>query len=189
MLRMARDELGFRPLAVAGTYEVGARACRECRGHSWARGWLACMQCWCSWPLPLSGLTCRPHLLPQTATAAQVLAAPKVSSEGVFGNFKVPAEGLQHEWVALPNWSLLTLAGHPVALTIENCANIPEVRLSSQAKVRGGGQGLGMGGCGVGAAGSILAAAAACLAAAAGPSHAHTLPPPLQHHNDRRRTS
>lgn len=89
-LRLARDELGFRPLAVAGDL--------------------------------------------QSATVEQVLSAPKVSSEGVFGNFKVPANGVQHEWVALPNWSVLTLAGHPVALTVENCAQVPEIRASSSAK-------------------------------------------------------
>ncbi|KAI3438182.1 hypothetical protein D9Q98_000619 [Chlorella vulgaris] len=90
MLRMSRDELGFRPLAVAGS---------------------------------LPGASCE-----------QVLAAPKVSSEGVFGNFTVPAHGVQHEWVALPNWSLLTLAVHPVALMLRNCIDIPAIRAASSAK-------------------------------------------------------
>lgn len=89
-LRLARDELGFRPLAVAGDL--------------------------------------------QTASADQVLAAPKVASEGVFGNFRVPPHGAGYEWVALPNWSVLTLAGHPVALMIENCADVARIREASTAK-------------------------------------------------------
>ena len=153
MLRMARDELGFRPLAVAGELLGGV-------------------------------------------SEAEVLAAPKVSSEGVFGNFRVPAEGVQHEWVvsfdapprraargcaalcylciqslacvstpeaeaeaesflvpclahaaafcppacrplqALPNWSIITLAVHPVVLTVADCALVPQIVLSSSAKVR-----------------------------------------------------
>ena len=46
----------------------------------------------------------------QVATGDQVLAAPKVSSEGVFGNFKIPPEGVDLEWVVsgaarwLPAW-------------------------------------------------------------------------------------
>lgn len=45
---------------------------------------------------------------------------------------------------ALPNWSVLTLAGHPVALTVENCAQVPEIRASSSAKVgRAGAAGPG----------------------------------------------
>lgn len=35
----------------------------------------------------------------QTASADQVLAAPKVASEGVFGNFRVPPHGAGYEWV------------------------------------------------------------------------------------------
>lgn len=136
-----------------------------------------------------------PHLLRpavQTASADQVLAAPKVASEGVFGNFRVPPHGAGHEWVvsgmlpgcreaspppvgvlgwpaaalrpcpmagrgvvrampptlrlltscaavrtaqALPNWSVLTLAGHPVALMVENCADVARIRDASAAKV------------------------------------------------------
>jgi hypothetical protein len=148
MLRLTRDELGFRPLAVAG--ELGS------------------------------------------ASGAQVAAAPKVASEGVFGNFRVPADGWELEWVvsapmgvvlpwssgeasktgggtcrgvavgfallgssallpaggpaypslvsriwwqALPSWSVLSLAGHPVALMIRNCADIPAIRESTAAKV------------------------------------------------------
>jgi hypothetical protein len=78
MLRMSRDELGFRPLAVAGS---------------------------------LPGASCE-----------QVLAAPKVSSEGVFGNFTVPAHGVQHEWVVsrrcTPPLSFLLL---PLALPPAHC--------------------------------------------------------------------
>ena len=43
----------------------------------------------------------------------------------------------RHLSQALPNWSLLTLAGHPVALSVENCAVVPEIRASSSAKVGG----------------------------------------------------
>ena len=125
-------------------------------------------------------------------TAEEVLAAPKVSSEGVFGAFRVPA-GAQYEWVVshmlrllrllrplgsegrgqpggdaelaavrrgglpgcdvicfrlplpplarpalqgLPNWSILTLAAHPVALRIDNCAVVPQISASSAAKTQ-----------------------------------------------------
>lgn len=37
---------------------------------------------------------------------------------------------------ALPNWSLLVLAGHPVALMVPNCADVPEIRTASSAKAR-----------------------------------------------------
>lgn len=36
---------------------------------------------------------------------------------------------------ALPNWSILQLAGHPVALSIPNCADVHEVMATSYAKV------------------------------------------------------
>eukprot|EP00887_Chlorella_sp_A99_P004991 scaffold4.g4991.t1 len=90
VLRMTRDELGFRPIAVAGSL--------------------------------------------QAATAAAVRAAPKVSAEGVFGNFRVPAEGAGQEWVGLPNWSIVAQAANPVALTVDNCAAVPEIRAAAAAK-------------------------------------------------------
>lgn len=37
---------------------------------------------------------------------------------------------------ALPNWSLLQLAGHPVAVGIPNCAEVPQIRAASYATVR-----------------------------------------------------
>ena len=154
VLRLTRDELGFRPVAAAGSL--------------------------------------------QDVTAAAVRAAPKVSAEGVFGNFRVPQEGVQHEWVVsagaawvapesrsrrrgkrlrdllpccwcsaactargaahpaskhsadcqpttfslpcfallqgLPNWSIVARAVNPVALTIENCAAVPEIATAVAAK-------------------------------------------------------
>ncbi|GAB4818970.1 hypothetical protein N2152v2_006016 [Parachlorella kessleri] len=68
----------------------------------------------------------------QECTAHDLRSAPKAASEGVFGNFRVPSGN--HEWVALPSWSVLQLAGHPVALTIPNCADVPEIRASLFAK-------------------------------------------------------
>jgi hypothetical protein len=81
VLRLTRDEVGCRPVAVVGAYG--------------------------------------------TARAADVRAGPKVSSEGVFGRFSVPSSGAALEWVPLPAWSILSLAGRPLALTVANCADVP----------------------------------------------------------------
>ena len=178
-----------------------------------------------------SPLPSLPPSPPQGTYSDDVLRAPKVSSEGVFGNFRVPADGTSHEWVvsatglggagrrgrgalpggaawggagggawwgaqavpgagactaaaaaaaaaacvlacalspacattpcalprlpgaaclvvtpprpshcpapqALPNWSVVTLAVHPVALTVADCAKVESIRRSSSAKVR-----------------------------------------------------
>lgn len=90
VLRMTRDEVGFRPIVVAGTF--------------------------------------------QDITPAQLRAVPKVSSEGVFGNFRIPAEGLDREWVALPAWSIITLAVTPVILSIVDCNEAKGIREALFAK-------------------------------------------------------
>lgn len=58
------------------------------------------------------------------ATPADVLRnAPKSSSEGIFGIFTLPEDGLKHRWVALPAWAALMMAVTPAALYIRNCAD------------------------------------------------------------------
>lgn len=112
-LRLARDELGFRPLAVAGDLQVRAAAGggrpRMPRRRARGLGALAtCTECPASPPSCCLAPPVPSACPPQTARVEQVLAAPKVSSEGVFGNFKVPADGVQHEWVVS---ALLLLLG------------------------------------------------------------------------------
>lgn len=90
VLRLERDEVGCRPIALAGALE--------------------------------------------TVTAEKVRSAPKVSSEGPFAAFTVPTEGATWPWVPLPAWSILSLAGRPVAFDVANCASLPCLR--SSARVR-----------------------------------------------------
>lgn len=90
LLRLEKEELGYRPIPLAGTLH--------------------------------------------TAAAVAVRAAPKVSQQGIFGNFTVPPEGVSLEWVPLPAWSILTLASRPVALFVEDCSQLPALRQTSLAK-------------------------------------------------------
>jgi hypothetical protein len=41
------------------------------------------------------------------------------------------------KWVALPQWKALSLARHPVAIPLLNCAENPAVLAASRAKVKG----------------------------------------------------
>lgn len=90
VLRLTKDEVGCRPVAVAGSFP--------------------------------------------SVTAQAVTKAPKVSSEGVFATFSIPAEGLSTRWVPLPAWSIIALASRPVALEIKNCADFKPLREASGAK-------------------------------------------------------
>jgi hypothetical protein len=45
------------------------------------------------------------------------------------------ATSRDQKWVALPQWKALSLARHPVAIPLENCAAEPSVLAASRAKV------------------------------------------------------
>lgn len=76
--------------------------------------------------------------------------APRTSQSGAFGIFSIelasassspyPALAQRQatsEWVALPQWRALSMARHPVALTLRDCSAVQAVLLGSKAKVRG----------------------------------------------------
>ena len=90
VLRLEKDEVGCRPIALAGVLE--------------------------------------------TVLAERVLSAPKVSSEGPFAAFTVPPEAVTWGWVPLPAWSIVSLAGRPVAFEVSNCASLACFRSSSRVK-------------------------------------------------------
>lgn len=90
VLRLEKDEVGCRPIALAGNIE--------------------------------------------TVTAEKIRSAPKVSSEGPFATFTVPIEGATWPWVPLPAFSVLALAGRPVAFDVENCASLACFRSSSRVR-------------------------------------------------------
>eukprot|EP00195_Chlamydomonas_chlamydogama_P015583 CAMPEP_0202902946 /NCGR_PEP_ID=MMETSP1392-20130828/19415_1 /ASSEMBLY_ACC=CAM_ASM_000868 /TAXON_ID=225041 /ORGANISM="Chlamydomonas chlamydogama, Strain SAG 11-48b" /LENGTH=487 /DNA_ID=CAMNT_0049589829 /DNA_START=253 /DNA_END=1716 /DNA_ORIENTATION=+ len=66
--------------------------------------------------------------------AGGVEAAPKATQQGAFSTFTISGAGASHTWVALPQWRALTLAKHPVALEIADCAAVKEVLLGTKAK-------------------------------------------------------
>lgn len=71
----------------------------------------------------------------KTATAESLRNAPKVTTvDGSFGSFSVPQTGLVSEWVPLPAWSIVALAGSPVGLFVENCAELPALLASTGAR-------------------------------------------------------
>lgn len=72
-------------------------------------------------PIPLVGTL-------QNLEAESVKNAPKVTSSGVFGKFSIPQEGVNSDWLPLPAWSSLSLASHPVAIQVPNCADIKALR-------------------------------------------------------------
>jgi hypothetical protein len=94
VLRLTRDEVGCRPVVVAGAHG--------------------------------------------SVRADAIRAAPKVSSSGVFGTFSVPAEGASMEWVPMPAWAVLSLAGRPVAISIANCSDVAVMRAHSSVKSEAG---------------------------------------------------
>jgi hypothetical protein len=81
---------------------------------------------------------CRPVALVGdwgAAAAADVRAAPRVSSEGQFLAFTVPAEGAgAQRWVPLPAWPALTRARRPVAMMMRDCSAVPEMVSSLGAR-------------------------------------------------------
>jgi hypothetical protein len=50
--------------------------------------------------------------------------------------FGIQATSHDQKWVALPQWKALSMARHPVAIPLENCAAEPSVLAASRAKVR-----------------------------------------------------
>ncbi|GLC33519.1 hypothetical protein PLESTM_000080200 [Pleodorina starrii] len=108
LLRLSPDELGVRPVCVAG--ELG-------------------------------------QVQPE-----DVQAAPRTSQSGAFGIFTMDTSGPQGEaeasssgrtstssrspwgWVALPQWRALSMARHPVALTLRDCSAVAAVLAGSKAK-------------------------------------------------------
>lgn len=90
ILRLTKDEVGCRPIALAGTFG--------------------------------------------TVTASSLKKAPKVASEGVFATFTVPSDGATIPWVPLPAWSVVALAGRPVAIELKNCADLKALREFSGVK-------------------------------------------------------
>ncbi len=70
-----------------------------------------------------------------SVTPAAVRAAPRSACEGVFGNFRIPAAGLDMDWVALPPWSIVTLSRRPVILSVSDCA-AGDVKAALNAKSR-----------------------------------------------------
>lgn len=76
----------------------------------------------------------------------QLEAAPRTSQSGAFGIFTLEAPSASASasaaarapaswaWVALPAWRALSMARHPVALTIRDCAAVPAVVTGSKAK-------------------------------------------------------
>ncbi|KXZ54590.1 hypothetical protein GPECTOR_4g655 [Gonium pectorale] len=94
-LRLSPDELGVRPVCVAG--ELGA------------------------------------------AQLEDLQAAPRTTQGGAFGIFTIEAPssatGVRNwSWVALPQWRALSMARHPVALTVRDCSAVPAVLAGSKAK-------------------------------------------------------
>ncbi|GLI59935.1 hypothetical protein VaNZ11_001983 [Volvox africanus] len=74
-------------------------------------------------------------------------AAPRTTQSGAFGIFSVSMETTSEtaspsgralstswNWVALPQWRALSMARHPVALTVRDCAAVQAVLLGSKAK-------------------------------------------------------
>lgn len=84
IIRLMKEEVGYRPIAVAGDLA--------------------------------------------TLDPESLKAAPKVSSSGIFGNFTIPSDGVSWEWMPLPSWSVLSLAHHPVAVTVKNCSQLKALR-------------------------------------------------------------
>lgn len=84
IIRLMKEEVGYRPIAVAGDLA--------------------------------------------TLDPESLRAAPKVSSSGIFGNFTIPSDGISWEWMPLPSWSVLSLAHHPVAVTVKNCSQLKALR-------------------------------------------------------------
>ncbi len=73
-------------------------------------------------PIPLAGEL-------KSLDPELVKKAPKVSSTGVFSKFTIPSEGVDYDWMPLPSWSALTLAKHPVAIELSNCADSRALRV------------------------------------------------------------
>ncbi|WIA23448.1 hypothetical protein OEZ85_000200 [Tetradesmus obliquus] len=71
--------------------------------------------------------------LPQLSVE-ELQGAPTTSQEGAFGTFNMPATSRDQKWVALPQWKALSLARHPVAIPLINCAAEPSVLAASRAK-------------------------------------------------------
>ena len=90
VLRLEKDEVGCRPIALAGTWgEV---------------------------------------------TPDRLRSVPKVSSEGPFAAFTVDAVGANWPWAPLPAFSIVSLAGRPVAFNVPNCADLPALRATVRVK-------------------------------------------------------
>lgn len=75
-------------------------------------------------PIPLAGNL-------KSLDGDLVKRAPKVSSTGVFSKFTIPEEGVDFDWMPLPSWSALTLAKHPVAIELSNCADSRALRVTT----------------------------------------------------------
>jgi hypothetical protein len=73
-------------------------------------------------PIPLAGVL-------NSLDPEKVRNAPKVSSTGVFGKFSIPKEGVEMDWMPLPSWTSLSLASHPVAIELPNCADLEALRV------------------------------------------------------------
>ncbi|BDA49792.1 Rubisco accumulation factor 1, chloroplastic [Coccomyxa sp. Obi] len=80
-------------------------------------------------------------------SAAALAAAPRLRQSGPFSAFTVPPSVADQQWVALPAWNLIRLAQRPVAITIEDCMQVPAIVAaanprSDEAKLRLRGAGL-----------------------------------------------
>lgn len=69
-----------------------------------------------------------------TLDSATVEAAPRTSQYGAFGAFTVQPCTRAWDWVSLPQWRALSMARHPVAITIPDCSAVPAIVIGSKAK-------------------------------------------------------
>jgi len=81
------------------------------------------------------------RMLPVAGELSQVspddiLAAPKAVTEGIFQMFVVPQGGVGVKWLPAPMWTVIQKLKSPVAVTVKDCAEYPEILYTNAVKNR-----------------------------------------------------